>query len=1015
MRRSTAALLAMLLLLCCPASVAQGGSVMERDNTPADRTRLARSIYRHDFENRRDPDTGVLLPESATLSGEQWPDFWEAVRAVGFPEYLIPSVRIVEDEYNAIPGAYRDVPNHALRMDFDGTRVGVRTRTPVPINPALAFEFSAMVRDSGLEGARIRTGVDWMRIDPAAVEVLRSDEIPNLGTGQLDWPAVPHRMLVNDPPPTANAARFFIIVDREPGSVGGTYQGSVWIDNVTLRPLPKILVGAPQDPDSGDAGRVIPVHYSGLFDNIPDPANPGYFKGRRYSRLVEITDVYGQPVNPDPGRREPVEAGDTGEAVEEIHFPRSRYGVYYFSIRLYDAENRLATDVMRAVAVMRAGTSRDGLPLRSHKPVFGVRSGIVPDTILSSSGLLRNALSRSGTRLTKIVPWLDDYSGGIENNDYYHALVDEIRTLRTAGIGVTGVIRPPAAMFGEASIFRAATGDSARLENILAEAGRHLGLFVDSWQWGDDDDGLRNVPSGENMESLIAALRDFAGGLPIVGNVPLASGEKTVFPMRLDVKQGYLQEKSASSRLWPLAAPVFPWLYEPYFLERGLIYPPHRLSILSPPPAVDMLEEQTRLQARTGSWLSLESPPAHTHEPNAASERVQLEEMMVRAVYAVALAPDAIFLGELFHPSKGLLRRDATGANTLETMARPIYLAASTVSELLEGAEYLGELWLLPPYEAHVFRRPGSNDSIIVLWHNNSGEEHILPRKEIANGPQLQLIDWAGNAAPLPAGIPVRRVPSFITGLPADLVLTRMSIRINPELQVRSFNRRQNQTVEMVNHLARQTPVLLRLKYAARLPDLSMENNWMVRPEEMRLNLAPFSPTLTPGRLRYSVSPDPNSQIQKASLGDVDKSGSKIAQAEVSINTSPPADMTVYLPFNLRSDLDVDIEQLTRVNDPNFVTLQLKLRWFPPDSERRRQEIKVTPYFMKRGQMKETAPFPIAVKAHPAELRGDPNASFESVELRIPRSPQTQTWVGVDEEGGSSYYIADVTDFLLTD
>lgn len=982
----------------------------------ADRTRLARSLYRHTFENIRDPDTGLLLPESASLGSEQWPDFWEPIRAVGFPEYLIPSVRIVEDDSDFVPGAYRDVPNHALKMDFDGTRVGVRTRSPVPINPRLAYEFSVMTRDTGIKGARIRIGVDWMRIDPATVEVLRSDEIPNLPTGQMDWSVAPRRLLVNEPPETANAARFFVIVDRLPGSVGGEYHGAVWVDDISLRPLPKVIVGAPRAPSGGGDGRVIPVLYSGLYDNVPDPGNPGYFKGKRYVRQVEISDVYGVPLNLEPEKRVDVSADETGAAVEEIFFPRDRYGVYYFNIRLYDADNRLATDVMRAVAVMRPERHRDALALRSHKPVFGVRSGIVPDEILNSEGLLRRILERSGSRMTKITPWRDAYSGGAENNAYYTALAAEMRTLRAAGIAVTGVIRPPAAMFGDDDIFQAVTGNVEKLNRILAEAGRRLGLFVDSWQWGDDfDGGMRNVPPGKNVNMLLATLRDFAGGLPLIGTVRLDDAERPTFPVRPDVTQGYLSENGAAAGLWPLAAPVFPWLYEPYFLERGVIYPPRRLSVLAPPPPVDMLEEQTRLQARTSSWISIEAAKAHPYEPNAAAERVQLQEMMVRAVYAAALSPEAVFLGELFNPVNGLLRNDSTGANTLETMARPTYIAASTITELLEGAQYLGEMWLLPPYEAHVFRRAGGNDSVIALWHNGQTDERILPRREIANGPPLRLVDWAGNETPLPAGIPVRRTPVFITGLPSELALTRMSIRINPEQEMRSTNRRQNQTIEMVNHFARQTPVQLRLKYAAKLPGLSMENNWMIKPEEMRLNLMPFSPALLPGRMRYSVAPDPTSQVQHASPGVADKSGSKIAQADVSVNTSPPADMTIYLPFRLHSDLDVDIEQLKRTDDPNFVTLQLKLRWFPPESERRRLEIKLTPYYMKRGQMKETAAFPISVKAHPPEMRGDPTAPFESVELRIPRSPQTQTWVGVDEVGGSNFYIADVTDFLMAD
>ncbi|MCC8190057.1 MAG: hypothetical protein LIP77_05375, partial [Planctomycetes bacterium] len=424
------------------------------------------------------------------------------------------------------------------------------------------------------------------------------------------------------------------------------------------------------------------------------------------------------------------------------------------------------------------------------------------------------------------------------------------------------------------------------------------------------------------------------------------------------------------------------------------------------------LEEQARFSMRVGSWISLGTQPADPREPNSAAEKVQLEQMLIRAIYASVLRPDVVFLGELFDPARGMLRRDAADADTLATVARPIYLAAATLTRLLEGTEYLGQLGLLPPFEAHVFRRPASDEAVICLWHNDSAEERSLSRLEIATGPPLNLVDWAGNVEPLPAAIPVRRVPAFITGLSASLALTRMSVRIAPEPPVLAMNRRQNQTLEVVNHMSRQAPVMFRLRYAAR-PDGAMENGWTVQPEELRLNLSPVTPSLAPGRPRYAISPDPNSPIQEASPGGVDKSGAKIAQVAMSVNTSPPADMMLYLPFRLRSDLDVDIEVLPRIDDPHFVTLQLKVRWFPSGAARRRNDIKLIPYYMKRGQMKEASAFPIAVRALSPEDRNRDDVLFETVELRIPRQPQVQTWVGLTEDGGSSFYSADVTDFLV--
>ncbi len=1011
-----------LLLAFAPRNGGAGeaGAAAEREgaSAAADRRRIARNLYRHDFENVRDPGTGLLLPESASLNQLNWPDFWEPVRAVGFPEYLVSAVAIVPDAGSAIPGIYRDTPNHALKVDYDGTRVGLRTRVPVAVDPSLAYEYSATIRDANLKGARIRTGIDWLRIDPSASRLLRSDDIPGLGTGQTDWPVVPARMLVNDPPPEANAARMFIIVDRDPDSIGGAYHGTVWVDNVFLKPLPKIRIDAPRNADGG-GGRSIPVHYAGLFDNIPDPENFGYFKGKRYTRQVEITDVSGQPVPVENGGKTPVTAGEDGLAVEDIPFPGDQFGVYYFNIRLYDAEDRLATDVMRAVAVMRPARQRDALTLQSSRPVFGVTAGVPPGSVLKSPGFLRDILQRSGVKTTKLSPWSDD-DDGTGGAARYAGLAEEIRNIRSAGLAVYGMIRPPAALFGASTLAHAVMNRPEEFEALLAEAGQHVGLFLDGWQWGEDgDDSLASVPAGPALEALDATVGEFAGGMPLVNTVPLGApndgSAAPAFPLRRTTTQGFFPEGNAARGIWDAAAGVYPWLYEAFHTPRGLTYPPPQLTALAPRPPQDAIEAAARAKERAGSWIFLESRPANVHEPNAPAERKQLEEMLVRAVYATALAPDAVFLGDLFDPAKGLLRRDIMGTNTLETMARPTFLAASTLSALLEGVEYLGELWLLPPFEAHVFRRPGSDEGVIAIWHNDAKDTVNLDRQEIASGPPLLLVDWAGNARAIGRQIPVRRVPSFITGLSAGLALTRMSMRINPDMPVLAQTRRQNQMLEVVNHMPRQTPLLLRLRYAARLPGGAMENGWTVRPDEMRLNLSPFSPQLAPGRARYGVSPDPNSQAQKAAPSGADKSALKIAQASVSFNTSPPADMLVYLPFNLRSELDVEVERLVRQNDPNFVTLQLKIRWYPePGGGARRNEIKLTPYYVKRGQMRESAAFPVTVKATATEERGKDTA-FEAVEIRIPRRPQAQTWAGLEEVNGSAYYLIDVTEYLTAD
>ncbi|MCC8191409.1 MAG: hypothetical protein LIP77_12380, partial [Planctomycetes bacterium] len=561
----------------------------------ADRFRLGRTIYRHDFENLRDPDSGLLLPESASLNAERWPDFWEPIRAVGFPEYLIPTVRVVPDPASPMPGAYRDEPNHVLMLQFDGTRVGIRTRSPVPIDAHLAYEYSLYYRDDGLAGGRIRTGVEWMRIEPGTTEILRTDEIPHLSTGQVDWPVQPARLLVNDLPPGANAARLFVIVDRDPDSMGGAYHAAVWLDNITLKPLPKVRIGAPV----GEPGnQVIPVRYTGLIDNIPDPDNPGFYRGQRYTRRVDITDIYNRPIQPGLRERIVIRPDAEGAATEEVPFSHGRFGVYYFNIRLYDADDRLATDVMRAVAVMQPERPAEGVTSRPGRPAYGISAGEIPETVLRSSGRLRRLLAHPGVRLTKVVPWRNTLTPWEDSRDYYTMLAEEIRNLRSGGIGATGVIRPPVATFGPDGLAAAINTDANQLRHLLDEAGRHLGLFMDGWQWGADPDGsLYSQTHPRDMAVLSRTLEEYAGGLPVIYNLRLGAAVGGTFPERPDITEAYFPAQAPAEWLWPYSAGFFPWLFEPYYRERGALYPPQRLAHLAPAPGACRLEEQ--------AWFSL--------------------------------------------------------------------------------------------------------------------------------------------------------------------------------------------------------------------------------------------------------------------------------------------------------------------------------------------------------------------------------------------------------------------------
>jgi hypothetical protein len=984
-----------------------------------DRQRLARNILAHDFENHRDRDTGMLLANSSDLDRNGWPDFWEPLRMVGFPEYLVADISIVPDRSPFLAGNYRDDDNHVLHIAFDGSPVGIMTSVPIPVNPELSYEISLRERDLNLAGAVIRAGLEWIHQDDQVTEYLRRDEIPDFRHGQIDWPVAARRLVVNDIPAKANAARIFITLAADQDQVSISHHGDIWFDDIRVRSLPKVSV-IPTAPPTAGGGMAVgdvtsfDIEYQGLIDNIPDPENPGFFKGKRYTRSFNLTDIFDRPLPGLDSNRSIINIDAQSRGRERLNIPASKYGVYYMNLKVYDADNQVVTDITRALSLIRPVQLTNTLENGLGKPTFGLVLGAPPENLLTHPGLLRQFLASSRVRQVKMSPWTDNFDPASQNNTYFNLLVDEIKKLRSSGIRVIGVVSPPKDYFNSNNLAVTLEDRGDAFNTLLAEAGRKFGIFVDCWQWGEDtDDSLRRLIGSDILGRSTQIMDEYSGGSSMVLNVNLESGNDFRISPYFRIMNAFNSNQSPPRAVWRAGARFFPWLYSMFYVARGATYPPLELNALAEAPPSDAVEANSRREREKSVWLSLPSPEVTPLKPDSFRERTQLEQIMIRSVYAAVLGPDSIFPGSLFDPSHGLLRFDTSDPSPkITTIARPAFLTLPVLGEMLEESRYLGPIDLLAPFEAHVFRRGNTDRAVIIIWHNDVAGTKNLSRREIANGPPLVMTDWAGNSQPLPPVIPVSRVPIFITGMSASMALTRMSVRVTPELPIRSMSRRQNQALEVVNHMITQAPIRFQIRLAAREIDGGMENGWALNPEDVRVNLSPVNPDFTPVRIRYNASPDPNSPIQTAGPGFADKSGVKMAQLNMSINTSPPADIILYPRFALKSDLDIDIERLVRNDDPQFVTLQMRIRWFPEARERRRGEIHLMPFYLRKGEMREFSALPVTVRALPPDQRTSPTTHYETVELRIPRSPPRQTWVGINEEGGSNFYLADVTAFM---
>lgn len=991
----TAMLCALLLAFWLPGASSEdagGGSGRNAGGLDAERRRIARLFSGSDFETRRDPESSRILPNSADLDRDGWPDFWEPIRGVGFPEYLYNDVKVTVDPAEGPLGAYRDDNNHALRMRFDGTKLGIRSVVPMAVDPGLAYEFSVWERDKNLQGTSIHIGVDWLAVDEMGERLLRRDELPNIAPGQEDWPEEPRSMRILDLPPGTNAAKFFVILDDRPDIPGGSYFGEIWLDDFLLVPLPKIRTSY-----SGKSG--VAITYTGLFDNVPDPENPEILRGKRYRREISLRTIDGAKVPVSFPQSLDITPGSGRSFAEEVALPASRYGVFYFTIRLYDAFNRLLVEAVRSVSV--AQPPGDGGGYRD----FGISLGAPPVTLMRQPGLIRDLLKGSGVSAAKVQLWSDSGDAG----DYLPLLSEELRRIRGAGVRLTGVINAPGGG-GLAEVFRY---DQAAFARRLAEAGGKVGMFMDDWQWGADTDGSLAFVTDKNDFAVAAkTLADFAGGLPQAWNRVL-DGKAFSRPFKPEISSGDLPATTAIAEEVALFAQAFPWLFEKFRPPTGELYPPEWLVKLVPPIPADPVEAKRQEDEKTGSWVSVGPRAVNAHEADPSLERLQLEDLLKRTILAKIAAPDRIHFGEALDPAMGLVSIEKSPEGVLAVNPRPSLLGARTVAGMLDGASYIGQFRLLSPYVAHVFRVSTADDTVIALWHDGMEGEMPLDRSEIARGLNLSMVDWAGNKSALPDSVPVTRIPMFITGFPATMALTRMSVRIAGDPPLLSVNRRQPQMLEVTNHSATQLPVRFDLTYAANYTgQRANESGWTWRPRDLSANLPPAGSKSAVVRLPYQVSPDPNSAIQEVGPGLDNRDGRKLVMVKMVINTARPADMTLYREFSLVSDLDVDVVPLVRPDDPGFVTLQLRVRWLPPSDRRRRHDIRLTPYYMKRGELRENSSASIVVPALPPERRGDAKAPFESVEVRIPRQPARQTWVGLQEEGGGAYYLIDVTKYI---
>jgi len=1010
-----------LALLNAAALAAQPAAMGE------ERLVLARHLRKHDFEPRGSD------PLSQDRDNDGWPDFWEAVRGDDYPPYLLHGIAIVQDPLGERPGLYRDQVGHVLRVPFDGTRVAIRTCAPFLVDPELAYEITLQARTERLNRSLVNLWVIWVRLEDSGREVEVDRDVLRIPPGQLDWLESPLCLRRNDLPADAKGLRLMIEIADDPEQAGADRFGVAWFDDIVIQPRPKLRLTCPFLDLKADEKNPPPlrlhIQYQGLIENAPGTGAAA----KNYRRTLNLTDIFGEPPVTRAGipiayrAVAQISPGAGRTAEEYLDLPLGRLGVYYVTVTLFGHGGSIEAKVSQGIGYWQpAAAGEEG----SAPPAFGFLFNAPAAQLWQRrQGMMAEIAQRAGVRQVKVHLWPADFKPQEETQPYLADFSRELHILRSRGVHVIGCVPAHGAAFRPLAMQGILKERPDALQIYLRAMLRHLGPQVEIWQWGDDADesfsqGLDNqvFRAGCDLLSELAAA--------MIQAVPITPRFDKPHLPPADMAQAVAMMALASWSPLEMAQALFRWA--PDHLRRfsappAHFYPADWLRAIAPPAdAADDLAQTTAV-AKTPEqemWLTIGLRPISRHERIVALERMQLDDMAIKAVIGRALGIPRIFLGRC-------LGEDGLLTDAVERLPRPSFLAVRTLEGILRGSVYLGSFSLREQFRNLVFRLypAEANQAAIVLWYDGPADHEMLDRLELGDAP-LTAVDLAGNRWPLgprEKRIMVRHTPILLLGMDARLALTRMSLDVAAEPRLEARHMLQRQAIAATNYYEQQLPITVRLRYAgnplwrAGAEQLEEERNWTVRPEAVEINLPMASGGLFPqAAAAYEVEPDPTSVMGAAdpvSEGREQviwptartRKGEKYVRLTADFKTATPVRMHIYRKIRLHTDLEVRVIKQDRpVEDPEgvYLYLQMQVKWFPGEQDIGRGEITLIPYYAQKSRLPARRPR-IVVPAYTEKNRYEPAVT---VDLRIPRTArEVPTWIGLEEEGGTRFFRLEIT------
>ncbi|MFW6114572.1 MAG: hypothetical protein ACOC7K_02430 [bacterium] len=699
---------------------------------------------------------------------DKWPDNWTQRQGTGFPQYI--NIQIADSEADAEAEASE---SRCLRIELDGGGA-IAYSPPIQINPLFNYVFQGQIKTEGLTHNVAYFSLSFFNKEQTEQETYTSDKL----TTASEWQDLVIGPLI---PRNPNVKVAVIGLHLVP-TMQSDLTGAAMFDNIRLARLPNMTLetAKPNNLYQEPGPKRITCTVSG----IQRPDAPVEF---------ELVGVNGQTLARDELKLSPhsplddvlpAEAGLSSNKTLPSHehlgnvgrvtwYPRlPDHGFFTVRASLRNKDRIILQRTAPLVVLEEQGQRRKG--------EFGW--SIPRDGRKLSDDALVSLLQTANASWVKYPIWYDPGDSGAESQRIA-ALADRLSATEIEMIGVFD--KPPQELCKTLWKKEHLTAAEAVLEpdmwqSTIDKLLVQFSLKIHWWQLGADGDdsfidyhGLKT-----KLSRLRPHLRKF--------------GQR----VRLGVAWQWMHEAPKwSTPPWDFLA-----------MNESPSFTPEELATQVTHPETENVPH----------WVTLRPLPRDRYDTHSRAR-----DLILRMITAKVNGMDAIFAGDVLHPSRGLVNPDGT--------PNELFLPWRIASRMLSDAEYLGSLQLPHGSPNHVFARDGK--AILAVWNQNAVTESIYLGEDV-----VQIDPWgrktvlanSDESSNQPQDVAVGPLPTFVTGLNLAVARWRLNVTFKPDRLVSKFGHFQSSQYRFKNTFDQGVGGTLELE----VPDV-----WDARDSHLRFKL----------------------------------------------------------------------------------------------------------------------------------------------------------------------------------